>query len=58
MRRGRIVAWLFVTGRKTEGAARRPRCRASFLIHVLAEALVDVWRRLELPFQYRALAAE
>jgi 5-aminolevulinate synthase len=28
------------------------------LIGALAEALVDVWRRLGLPLQYRALAAE
>ena len=28
------------------------------LIDALAEALVDVWGRLELPLQYRALAAE
>ena len=28
------------------------------LIDVLAEALVDVWQRLELPFGNRAMAAE
>jgi 5-aminolevulinate synthase len=28
------------------------------LIDALAEALVDVWERLGLPFHYRALAAE
>jgi 5-aminolevulinate synthase len=28
------------------------------LIDALAEALVDVWQRLDLPFRERALAAE
>jgi hypothetical protein len=28
------------------------------LIDALAEALVDVWQRLDLPFKERALAAE
>jgi 5-aminolevulinate synthase len=33
-------------------------CHDDVLIDALAEALVDVWQRLGLPFKERALAAE
>jgi 5-aminolevulinate synthase len=33
-------------------------CHDDALIDALAEALVDVWRRLDLPMRHHALAAE